>query len=254
MKLTFARSTLLTTALFLALGAGGAQTTPPATPAPPTTPAPPPTETPPADPATPAPPETQETPAPSTADATLPEQTTFTLGSGSLTLPYLSGATPVRSVDTVSGVAVLYRGAVTDAFERYAEALTSAGFTVVSTQSIPFAVPSATTDDPGDGEATTDTAATATTGAAPATPPAATAPETPAAPTTPASPAGDTAGTGSTDTATPPATDTAGDETTAAAQPSGRVRQVMILERNGEQVRLTVYQAYGLTTVLLARV
>ncbi|WP_229780939.1 hypothetical protein [Deinococcus malanensis] len=144
---------------------------------------------------------------------------------------------------------MIYRGAVADALERYAAALTTAGFTVVSSDSIPYATPSTATDNT---EATAEDAETAdtagTAGAAGTTAPAATPPAT-----TP--PTGGTSEAGGTDTTTTtePETPETADETAATAQPSGRERQVMILERNGERIRLTVYQAYGTTTVLMAR-
>ncbi|PTA68573.1 hypothetical protein C8263_07205 [Deinococcus arcticus] len=150
-------------------------------------------------------------------------------------------------MDTVSGVAVLYRGAVNDAFERYAEALTSAGFTVVSSTSTPLGASAtagaADTETPADGDSAAGSA-DAAGGAAATTAPAATTP-----------PADGSAAPGTSDTAadTEPAAPGA-DQPAAAAPASGRTRQVMVLERNGEQIRLTVYQAYGVTTVLLARI
>ncbi|MFC4637887.1 hypothetical protein [Deinococcus hohokamensis] len=179
----------------------------------------------------------------------------MTLASGPLTLPYLTGAAPVRSSETVSGVAVFYRGEVSDALERYGEALTAAGFTIVSTETIPSRAATAgstTTESSTEGaEATDPPATTEGTTAAPEGAAAGTAPTE----TTSASGAGtaDTS-TGGTAEASGGAGDAAGSTGTVAAQGGGSDRQVMILERNGERIRVSVWQMYGLTTVLLARV
>ncbi|MFC4424940.1 hypothetical protein [Deinococcus navajonensis] len=252
--MSFSRSTLLTAVLLLSLGSVTAQTTPPATPTPPAQ----------TDPAPETPPTTETTtPTPSTEEAALPAQTTLTLASGPLTLPYLTGATPVRSIETVSGVAVFYSGDVADAMERYAETLTAAGFTVVSSETIPSRAPAAggTTDTANSTEEAEAADAPATTEGA--TPPAAEGAGTGSAASGAAGGSGAPAGTGNAgDTSTGGTTDAAGSsdgaaagstETAAAAQSSGSDRQVMILERNGERIRVSVWQMYGLTTVLLAR-
>ncbi|ACO44869.2 hypothetical protein DEDE109153_12730 [Deinococcus deserti] len=254
---TLVRRALLTTTLLLSLGMAGAQTG-------------------------------------QTSTSALPAQTTLTLRSGELTLPYLEGATPVRSVRTFTGVGVVYRGSVADALQRYTQALVTGGFTAVD-RSAPAETEAGNAEGTGDTTETTETtgttdAATGTTGTAGggtaggtgtagsgATGTAgATATGTTGTTATGTTGAAGTAATGTTG-ATGSTTGAAGTGTTGAADTTGTAGTtgnagtsatgttmtrpevgnggpVQTFERNGERVQLRVYESMGHTVVLISRI